>query len=504
MRKKRRSQNVVINSETRLFIQDSFDCCCMPFNYYSCITVDDIGQSRADDEKIWCPDPNKNNSFVVQDYIEGELSDGNTTFSTNYQYGNSTLKKFFDKNCFFDLQIHFGKCNSPNDFNSYDKVILLKNAKVTSYNISDLMAQQQSDQSVVTETADFSFQQIVEVNVPTFTLYEGQIVQDGPILDSTTICSRYCCLCDEAGSGLYYVQILECDDDCHRARVIYSTDNGCTYKVVNTLICEDILISQSLSSNILTDGTATHYLGVNPYSGNTIASVIRNSLYTLQLTTFNGKQPLRATNYYKDTYWVGTGGLIVQYDGTYSNIIADPSIPDTRTLRDISTIDGEEFVIGASDGYVYYGEFGCMVQTHLPVNTDAHRVAMVSDCSFVVATGTDGGYLHCNNDYHKMRGINGAITAFAFVDEYIGYAAAAHTDLIGIYQTVDGGWSWRLIDDQLSTEYFVTTISVCPENPSFVNVAGVKDSGYTTPQEQIEALLEWNYTGTGFTLIGDA
>lgn len=505
-KKVRLKRNVIINSETRLFLPEIANdtaCCCPTWEYHSCVAIGDLTRTAVERTKFYCPSPDTYNKFEIIHYIDGEQQDGTGNFVTNYALGESKLQQFFNRNCFFDLQVHIGQCERADLFNEFDKILILKNVRLTDYSLTSIIARSAADVAPITETAAFSFQTMTEISKPVFTLYETNAVGDGPIIDSFAFCDTSCCLCSEF-PGYYYVQLIVCDGNtnCSKLRVVYTTDNGRTFNVI-TLDVDDINQATGINHNVVLTAADFYTELMNSSSGNTITAAIKNALTnfstTLGLSFFNA---IRNGN---TVYAVGELGTLVIYDTIAQTTTVQRSSPfqNNRDLLSIDTADGEVFVIGGERGHVYYGELDSLIDQQLPVQTDAHLVAMKSECSYAVATDITGGYVYCNNHYTKMKGIPGAITAMTFYDDYLGFAAANVGSAINIYQTVDGGFNWIAIDTQLDNTYFVSTISVCDDNPNRVTLAGSKDSGYTTPAQQIQQTLAWNQLGTGFVMIGN-
>jgi hypothetical protein len=492
MASRRFIRNVVLNSETRLFIEDlsNRDCCCRDYTYYSCVAVGDISQQHPERAKIWCPDESTYDKFTIVATVAGEETDGSFSLVTDMPFDQSVLKKYYDRNCAFNAQIHIGVCDNPANFNTFEKALILKNVRLNSYGISTITARNRASIAQLVETADCTFETLTEVRRPTFTLYETAIIAAGPVVDSFSYCDSACCVCDK-WPGHYYVQLVD-NGVTQEARLIYTDDNGLTFTSPSTL--STVPLTHLISSNVITDGTLFYALGLDAAYGTTQAALVSDALKTI--TSANN-----LITY--DTY--GNEILIGGYNGTlyrYNTIEDSATLITTNVITElisISTLDGESYVIGTTQGNVLFGTDDALSSIVVDANLNPiHKVVMLSDCSFLAAAGIDGGYRYCDGTIEKLCGINGAITAFSNFIDGVGYAASNTGNGITIWLTVDSGNSWLAVDTQLSTDYYVNTISMCE---STITASGSKDSGFTSQADQIRYDLQWNGLGTGFALI---
>ena len=70
------------------------------------------------------PDPSRYGAFTIVDAIKGERELPTLSIENRYQYTISEFLALAKQGCPFDVQVHFGKCQDPRDFNGgWDKEI---------------------------------------------------------------------------------------------------------------------------------------------------------------------------------------------------------------------------------------------------------------------------------------------------------------------------------------------------------------------------------------------
>jgi hypothetical protein len=503
---RRGRSNIVFNDETRLFVQNiNKSPCDKSFDYHSCIVLADVTLSKSDNEKHYYPSPLKYDEFLVLAALPGLPNPGTSGLETNFTTENSVLGKYFKTKCTFDMQVHMGKCaTKPSDFSTFDKALIFKDVVVDGYTVRNVMTATQGDRNPVTESLDFTFEKMYEVTKPNFILYESDVVGAGPILESFTFCNDSRCDLCVGTTGKYFVQILECGEECHTARVIYTLDNGDTWRVKHLNLCDDILCEQNVNSNIIIDANLGNiaYVHLNPSLGNSINQIVNNSIDYFATSVLLGGEILKGFTKYNTTFYLGTNGrlLISNYDGR--NRLINNVFDISRNLLSIHSLDGENFVIGSENGRVYVGNIDNEVQSMvIPNGGNIHAIEMISDCSFIAATGESGGILMQNGVPTRVKGIRGAITKFAFFNEDIGYATSVNGTTNYIWQTVDGGKNWQALDTTLPSTYVITTLTICDFDHNVISIAGRKMSSPVSIADMLDPLLKWDCLGTGFVLL---
>lgn len=502
-RKNRRNyRKVVINDSTRLFIQKNTIGCVPDYDYHSCIAMGDIDLPKAEKEIQYCPDPNSFNNFVALTSITGERELGTSNLFTNFTSNRSQLKKYYDMSCPFKMQVHVGYCEKANEFSKFDKALLFSGVEVTNYNIATPMTNTAADREVVTETLDFSFFDLIEVSKPTFYLHEEAIIGDGPIIDSYTFCGDDTCSLCEGNIGRYFIQLVQCEDDCVKLRVVYTKDD-ITWNVRNIETCNTLEAElQLINTNIAFYNNIYYTIGIESLYKKKLYDVIDNSIHKLNKTLLYGNRILKSITKNNITVFIGEDGrLFIEKDGILTRI-TNRDISPHDDLLSISTLDGYNFVIGSASGKVYTINLDNQASyVSVPNGNSVHQVIAISECSFGVSNGINGGLIYSNGRMEKMKYIYGAITGFAFYNEDIGYASTVSASGVRFWQTVDGGQSWQELEQYLDTNYVVNTISICPYDHNIISIAGRKMATAIPIDDHINPLLTWDGLGTGFAFI---
>lgn len=501
--RQRRKSNIVINDETRLFIQDlGASACDKVYNYHSCVAMSDITLSKSQSNKVYEPSSERYDEFILFANLVGKPEPGTSSLQTNYTLSNSVFQKYFTTNCTFDMQVHIGKCEtSPSEFAKFDKALIFKDVTVTQYNIGSLMTLSSSNRSPVTEALDFTFEKMYEVTKPEFTLIENAILSAGPLIDGFTFCSdKRCSLC-VGTTGRYFLQFAECGEECSVARVVYTLDNGNTWRVKPLNICETITCNQFVNRNIIIVDGENFYLHIDPSLGKTINQIIDNSVDTFPNSLLIGTELLNAFTKYNVSFYVGTNGRIfVSEYGVYKRLV-NSELDVSRDIFSIHSIDGINFVAG-SEGRIYVGTTSNSIMTmHLPSGGNVYAIEMISDCSFIASTGLSGGVLLKNGRLTKIKGIRGAITKFAFFNEDIGYASSVNNNQVLLWQTVDGGKNWQELSTRLPGNYVITSITICDLDHNVISIAGRKMDTVVPVNDLFNININWNCQGEGFVLL---
>ena len=220
------NMNVARNDLSRMFIfRDGVDICSPTPYYMPCLGVDSLSQDFGDITRIECPDPYNYGKFIEVAQIPGEVSRITTTLTTRLSRTDlSMFREMAVKGCAFDLQLHWGLCTKPNDFNQFDKIMIFEDVYVTSYGTDPLVALQSADRDSIMETIDITAGVYYEVVPLTYTMRSVPVAAaaGGPIIDVTATlpqtCGAYCA--DQRSDGCSEFLALD------STGMIYLTEDG--------------------------------------------------------------------------------------------------------------------------------------------------------------------------------------------------------------------------------------------------------------------------------------
>ena len=161
------------------------------------------GQARAmgpswsfgDRTPIREPDPDRYGAFNIIDAIKAERDLPQLTLENRYQYTLSIFLEFGRRGCPFDVQVHFGKCQDPRDFNGgWDKILVLDTADLTNWSTNELGALEQGQDTNVLETVDIDGFDMYEIKQIAFAELGGdQMIQE--VIDMVICHSIRCDAC---------------------------------------------------------------------------------------------------------------------------------------------------------------------------------------------------------------------------------------------------------------------------------------------------------------------
>lgn len=490
-----RSKRIVINHNARLFIQDG-KACFDPYTYHSCLGISDINLPKTPSVVEYCASDTQFNQFIESTRILGDIEPGDTTIATNFSSDASVLKTLFDSNCRFKMQIHIGFCQHPQQFAEYDKALCFYDVELTNYSISPLIVTSSADREVVTETADLTFSKVIEVTLPNFNFLSGNLISDGPIIDSFIFCEEYCQNC-YGNEGIYLVQLVSCDVDCVRLRVIYSKD-GVTWNVVNANLCDTIPCAQLINTNIAQDDNFFYNIAIEYLKFPSVHKIVNTSFSKLNKTLLFGNKILGAKTKNDTIFYYGESGRLFVDSGSGFTRMIDSHLDISTDLLSLDTQDGINFVIGATNNRLYTGTSQEISMIALPFTGDVRFVKIIEENKFLLSTNTET-YLYCNGRVRKPSGIFGAIVDGDFYNEDIGCCVTVASSGIFFWQTIDGGFTWKQTYT-LTRDYVVTTVKICPTNHNKIIVSGRKMPTVVTVSDYLNPILLWDCTGTGFTL----
>lgn len=501
--RKLRNNKIVINDKTRLFIQSlNSNSCNKEYSYHSCISLGDVSIPKVALQKHYISSSDRYNEFDILTTTEGEKQEGSSSLTTKFTSEASILKKYYNSKCSFDMQVHIGECDNASNFSIFDKAIVFKNVVITDYSINSLMASAQADRDVVTESVSFVFDDMIEISLPNLQPISHTAISAGPIIDGFTFCGDTTCSLCEGQTGRYFVQLVECGEECRLVRIIYTLDEGITWNRKDISICEDLSCEQLINTNLVQNTTHYYSLNLSTFNGTSLFQILENSTSIILKSLLYGSKLYQSYTAFGTIFYVGSNGKLFYSINGLIYRLTNTLLSISDNLFSISSLDGYNFVIGSENGKVYLGNIdGEFKVAYLTNGGNVNAIAMISDCSFVASNGENGGFIYTNGKATKMKNIFGAITNFAFYNSDVGYASS-HT-LAGVYfwQTVDGGRSWQRLSKTLTSNYVVTTLSICGNDHNKISVAGRKMESNVTVEDVLNKELLWNCVGEGFVLL---
>jgi len=446
---------------------------------------------QGDSTLVYIPDPDNYGRFKVNSKIPGEPGNPELPVMARYGLDLSTLLRLAKGGCDHDVQVHFGKCRDPRDFNGgWDKVLIVEKARISTWGTdTDLGALGPDERAQVNEDATFTGEDMYEVKRMSYATKAGttvvQEVVDIVICDSATCGS--CGLPSDGCKVILAICLATGASPGASPVVIYSDDGGLTWtsdwidSLSNT---EDPDAAACVGTNFVVvsnDACSLHWAP--------LADVINDIADFAEVTT-GFVCPAGAPNAIKSigptfTWIVGNGGYIYFTDDPTSGVTVQDA--GVATAQNLNAIDGVSelylVAVGALNAVVYTTNGGA---TWASITGPAAGVAlnaihMVDEDTWWI--GTASGRLYYTNNAgvtwteKTFPGSGaGSINDIEFSTPSVGYLVHNTAALVGrILRTINGGFSWYVAPEgtgTIPTNQGLNAVAVCPD-PNKVYAGGV-------------------------------
>lgn len=488
-------QTVARNDLSRAFLfKNGIDVCTPSYLYFPCLGVDALSQDFGDVTRIECPDPYNYGKYIEVAQVPGEISRMTTTLTTRLSRTELSLfRNFAVKGCGFDMHIHFGLCQKPNDFNAFDKMLIFEDVFVTNYGTDALTALQSSDRETIMETIDITIGNYVEVVPLTFSQREIQLVAGLlPIIDMVYADNASCGVdCSSPSDGCQDIFAITSD-----GTILWSRDGGKTY----TLGANDWDTTDSnVGIGYLNDFVFTY---INDANLSVVFATKRDALDDVAPTVvanFIGNP----SNYVYTDLAVGAGVAIVVGEAGFIAVTDNPTtgfdeiypgVYSTENLTKVQFRPGSDtaLIVGDNGAVVSYinGEFESVNTVGSAIATLALTASLpAGDSKFLV--GDDQGNIYCSTEpevpssWTQIRtpktNSGAAVTDIALVHSHILIATFDDGEILISY---DGGGTWNKHEQIAAKTNHLTAavlndVLVCSYDVNKVNFGGANGAaGY--------------------------
>jgi photosystem II stability/assembly factor-like uncharacterized protein len=455
-----------------------------------------ISQSFGDVTRIENPDPNQYGKFEEIASIRGATERAATSLEGRYAMDLiSDLLRLARKNCAVDIQLHIGECTDPTDFNTFEKILVLEEALLTTWNTDDLGVLESGDETVVNENADLSARDLYEI-MP-ITLGEkaaGEVTNE--ILDITIGDSPTCGECEgevetDGCFKIYAISSAAGGSPGTPGDVIYSIDKGTTWFAhdIDTLGAAEapsgVAVVGSYVVVVSNASASQHYAAKSEFD------TVSDPAFTEVATGYVASGEPNATwSVGNKAFVVGDGGYVYLIeDATAGVSVLDAGSATVDDLLDVHALSASKMVAVGNNGAVIYTTNGTtFTAATRPVGVGVHLncVWMKSDSVWMVGTSAGSLYYTLNSGVTwTAKGFPGAGTGvvrdIAFSTDAVGWLAHDTTTPAGrILRTYDGGQQWQVIPEQTGTipaNDHITALAACSLDPNFVVAGGLADNG---------------------------
>lgn len=438
------------------------------------------------------PDPDRYGAFVIVDAIKGERGLPTLSIEARYQYTISEFLRIARRGCPLDIQVHFGECQDPRDFNGgWDKVLVLENADISTWSAGELGALEQGEDAVVNENIDTNAFDMYELKQILFSELASTEVA-GEVIDVVICDSVLCGICGIPSTGcqtFFAITEGQTGSPGLPAEIIYSDDAGATIAETNvsTLgIAEDPTGMACVGTRlavISNDSDSIHYAPIidilnaaeawTEVATGIVAAGSPNAIFSLG-STF--------------TWLVGDGGYVYfSSDITAGVSVQNAGLATDQVLNDIHGVDENNLVaVGVANAVIYTTDgVNWTAVTGPAVGVILNTVWMKNTLEWFI--GDANGQLW----YTQDAGVNwvektfpgsgaGQVRDIVFATPTVGYMSHSIVGPAGrILRTIDGGGSWYVLPEGTSTlpaNDYLNAIAVSGECPNDLYAGGLGDN----------------------------
>lgn len=487
--------NVAKTANSRVFIMEGRAHPYVKPGYHAYVKMTAVTQNFGAVTKIEVPDPNEYGKFLNAGQLRGATENATTTLVGRYAMElQSDLLKLARKGCATDVQLHFGECKPPSEFNAFSKAIVMENVIITSFKTGDLGALASGENAVIDETVEISADNLYEV-LPLWYAERAATIVTNEVIDVTIADSAACGTCGTESDGcmkIYAISTAAGGSPTTPADIVYSLDKGVTWRA------DDI---DELSAAQAPDGIAGvgQYICIVSNAAGSMCYILKSLLDGLtppdfsEITTgFVAAGPPNAIFGYGSTgFIVGNGGYVYYFTNPGDGVtVADAGAATVDDLLAIHGLSDQQLVAVGKSGAVIYTRNGttwtAAAARPVGAGVNLNTVWMKGEDEWIVGTSTGRLY------YTKDAGASwteksfpgsgaGRVDSVKFSTDSIGFMAHATAAPRGrILRTYDGGYSWNVepastgsvpLNDRFNA------LAVCTNDPNFVVAVGLADNG---------------------------
>lgn len=401
--------------EGRIFINTGGFGVDTSFDFHNCMKIDGLDKSFGDVEPIYCPDPRQYDSFIEIDVVRGADSRWTSTLSGKLPAtAYSPLETLAIQKCPFNLQVHYGRCARPDDFNTFDSAIVLIDVRLTGYNLSTLTALNPGERATIDESAAISAKNMYRLFTPELVQIAQTAINGAKVTGLTHVDIQSCgatCLARSDGN-----QAWAAVRQGTNTEIMYTKNGGTTWTVTSAGV--PATPSANWNVHMLSAGG---FLYLNRYDNS-------NNVY---IYTIDLKELL-------------DNNVIVRKELIVIN---------TFNIFDMAESENYVWVVGAdsgtSDGKLYKIDkiTGTVTLAHSVTTGETfNSVAAFSDTDIFIGTGVGKYWVSNASGVFTEGSISDLVTLSATLED-VHMFDELHwivSSIYGVYATNDAGTNWSL------------------------------------------------------------
>lgn len=446
------------------------------------------------------PDPERYGAYKIVDAIKGERGLPTLPIEVRYMFTASEFLSMARRGCLLDLQVHFGKCKDPSDFNGgFDKVLVLEAADMSSWGASDLGAFDGGQDAVINEAIDLNGYDLYEVLPLRLTEIAPAAITNR--IEGVVICdSVQCGACGVPSSGcqvIFAIQLGESGSPGAAAELIFSDDGGATIGQTIVTTLSHVYDPEGLAC------VGRHLAIISRQAGQAAVPPLHYALLADILTGTEvwtaapisafvaAGAPLAIYALDSAHVWiVGQIGYVYFSDDiTLGVVIQDLHTATDENLYDVHAYDEDNVVAVGANGAVIYTRNGggawVAATTSPHADQDLKAVWMhgkdewfVGDIGGQLWYTRDGGETWVEKTFPGSGAGLGTVHDIVFATPTVGYMAhskePSHEGRI--LRTIDGGHSWYVLPEgpgAIAANRYIESVAAVPECPNVVYGGGL-------------------------------
>lgn len=452
-----------------------------------------LSYGQGDVTPVRNPSPSGYGRFATTTTIAGEPDLPELSVQARYTFDLSKMLRLVNIGCNHDLQVHFGQCQNPQDFNAgWTKILVLEQARISDYGTDELGALEPGDSAPVNENVTWQGELVYEIGRLTAAEVGASTIINEIV--AVAICDQAGCggVCGTSSDGcqnVFFVSGASAGSPGLGSSVVWSEDGMATSAsiLITTLAVGEqpndaICVGENLVV-VSEDSESLHYASVEAIHAGT-------QTWTEVATGFvAAKGPLAAWSVGPNETWISAEGGYIYFSSDPTQGVTATQHAGSATVQDLLDIHMLDSTNGVAVGALNAilkttdGESWSSPGTGPAVGVSLNAVWMKS--RDVIFVGTAGGVLYRSvNGGSSWTSVgfsgsgSGSIRDIYFVNDTVGYMVHSTSTPVGrIFRTIDGGRSWYALPESGSmvAHDYLNSIVACGVNTVFGG--GLNDNG---------------------------
>lgn len=474
------------SGQGRVFLQSEGASPSNPFEYLGCARMTGFSQSLGDVTPVYCPNPDAYDKFESVDEVQGEGGLPTTSLVGRFGFVNP----IFEEECPFGVQVHYGLCQDPTDFNGgWDVIIAFEKARFTNRSSDDLSALEEGDRASILFTGDITARRMNQIDQLVLgTAATAEVTRE---VIAVAICDwLQCGECGVTSRGCDTIYAVTASSGVASpgmpAELLVSDDGGATwedYDITTLATGEDPSDMACVGNWIVVTSQDSGSMHIAPNTDLTDWQEVTTGFVDNPMAIF----ALSATQ----VWIVGDAGYIYFTDDVSVGVaVQDAGATTNKQLNDVMAADSRHvYAVGNLNTVVYTengGDTWALLTPGPIAGVDLNCVWVRTQYSIMV--GAANGNLYYSID----AGVNwyvknfpgsgsGVVRDIVFsLDPASAFGYLAHSTAAAagrILRTLDGGYSWYVLPEgvgSIPANDYIGSLAAC-RDPNFVVGGGLAD-----------------------------